>query len=512
MNANHLTPSATCVAIAPLLPVLDEPETDPRAVAEARAHIQDCAYCQAQLGQYATLTSALQARFSETLSQRRTEEIMRTIAQRDQTIQNATHPQSTPSSRHPPFISGIVAVAAVVLLAVFAQLIFSNRQGGVGGNHTPVVSLPNTQGYFTDISMVSPTEGWATGYFTKTAMGSVPANTVVLYHYHNAAWSPVMVPVPFALNNGYFTGKISMDSPTDGWVVGSNDRADNYVLHYANGAWHPITSPAFGNSILRVQALSPTSVWVATLSPLLYHFDGVQWTSQDLSGALGLTRTTQLLGFQMISNDEGWAVVTGGIGKFFGSIFLHYSHGSWIRPVENDIIPNVGIGALTMTSATEGWALGSEIVPDATGNTSRVPFKQHIYHYQQGQWSEGKLPLSQLNNVVLDAIGIAAADDVWVTGQDNSTIYGQTTAGYHSNSVLLHLVGGQWQRVTAPTSGTSNDGIAAFGFGGANDGWAVGYSANIPNSLVITTTDVLNHAIPLLWHWQNGVWSVYQQP
>ena len=510
MNTNHLTPSATCVAIAPLLPVLDEPESDPRAVAEARTHIQDCAYCQAHLAQYATLTSALQARFTgTTLPQRRTEDIMRTIAQRDQTIHNAANPQPTPASRRPPFISGMVAVAAVVLLAIFAQLVFSNRQGGgAAGNH-PLVSLPNTQGYFTDVSMVSPTEGWATGIFTKTPLGTVSPNDIVLYHYLNGAWAPVLVPVPFALNNGYFTGGISMDSATDGWVAGNNGRDNSYVLHYANGAWHPITNPTFGNGILRVQALSATSIWVATLSSMLYHFDGLHWTTIDLSHALGSYQITQITGFQMVSNTEGWAVAGGSKGSSYGTFFLHFLQGTWV--VQGAMDPNIAIGALTMASATEGWALGFQSVPDPTGNTYRVPLKMHVYHFQNGQWSEGTLPLSQLNNVVLDAIGIASPSDVWITGQDNSTIYGQTTSGYHSNSVLLHLVGGQWQRITAPASGTSNDGIAAFSFTGANDGWAVGFSANIATTTVVTTTDVLHRAIPLLWHLQNGVWSVYQQ-
>jgi hypothetical protein len=39
----------------------------------------------------------------------------------------------------------------------------------------------------------------------------------------------------------------------------------------------------------------------------------------------------------------------------------------------------------------------------------------------------------------------------------------------------------------------------------------VGYKTNIPPGDVVTTTDVLARAVPLLLHYQNGAWTVYQQ-
>lgn len=518
MNANHLTPSATCLTIAPLLPMLDEPESDPLAVSAARAHLVTCAYCQQHLAQYATLHQALQARFTgPMLPQRRTEEIMRNLAQRDQTINNQHSNQPKAPTRRPAFISGAVAVATLVILALLAQVLFSShRNSGVGSNGPLLTSLPNTSGYFTGISMISPTEGWATGNITKTVMGKVPVNTVVLFHYAHGMWSPVLVPVSFQLGNGYFTGDISMDSATDGWAVGSNDRVGSYVLHYANGAWQSIAIPpaianTLGGSVLvRVQAIGAQSVWIGTQTRTIFHFDGTNWSSVDLA-SLGLTQAGQLLGFQMVSDSEGWATVTAGTGSFFGSVFLHFHQGSWIRPVESDIIPKVAIGGITMLSVSEGWALGSENVPDANGNTYRVPFKQHSYHFHNGAWESVAVPLTQHDNIELNAVGIASASDAWSVGADNSTIYGQTTSGYHSHSALLHWDGARWQRVTAPASGATNDGIMALSFGRANTGWAVGFSANIPSSNVVTTTDVLNRAVPLLWQYQNGAWSVYQQ-
>ena len=53
MNSNHRNappaPTARCRAIAALLPLLDAPDTDAASTVEARAHLDGCAYCQANL-------------------------------------------------------------------------------------------------------------------------------------------------------------------------------------------------------------------------------------------------------------------------------------------------------------------------------------------------------------------------------------------------------------------------------------------------------------------------------
>src|ERR1051326_9587668 len=60
--SNHQTPqhspTARCKTYAALLPLLDESDTDPTALAEAQAHLATCAYCQQQRAAYRQLEVA----------------------------------------------------------------------------------------------------------------------------------------------------------------------------------------------------------------------------------------------------------------------------------------------------------------------------------------------------------------------------------------------------------------------------------------------------------------------
>ena len=64
------------------------------------------------------------------------------------------------------------AVAVVAVLLGMAALLFGGRLGfGVGSSGPPRPSFAGTQGLLADVSMVSPTEGWALAQVTKTPDG-----------------------------------------------------------------------------------------------------------------------------------------------------------------------------------------------------------------------------------------------------------------------------------------------------------------------------------------------------
>lgn len=428
-----------------------------------------------------------------------------------------------PPSRARSVFSSIAAVLVVVLLIVFAQVLFHAGIPGAGnGPHGPlIVSLPGTHGWFADVSMVSPTDGWAIGFVSKTPKGNAPAQTVALYHYNGTTWTPTFVPVGIpTTGNVNMMGAISMDSATDGWAAGSNDRQGNFVLHYTGGAWHRVPTP-FNNDIWHIQALGPTSVWVATVystnqSDVLYHFDGTTWQLQDLASAIGSAgNITFVYGLQMVNTSEGWAQVVVNGGNNGGMAFLHYQQGQW--SLAGSVYDNVTPAGLAMDSATDGWAIAFETAP-INGNTYHVPYKQLIYHYTNGQWQPANVPLSQSDDVMLGGtatnlygaahpIALPSASDGWMAGFTHSTWTGQTIASISQNIALLHLVNGQWQRVAPPTDNATNDGINGFAFPSPTDGWAVGYEAGgtLPSPV---DPDSLQ---PLLLHYQNGAWSVYQQ-
>jgi hypothetical protein len=103
-----------------------------------------------------------------------------------------------------------------------------------------------------NVSMASATEGWAMGLRS-------------MLHYHEGTWISVAYPVlpsgspsPVPVMNS-----VAMLSPTDGWAVGSPNGYtlgvgnNGVVLHYLNGSWLPVSSPATPGGLLSVAMITP---------------------------------------------------------------------------------------------------------------------------------------------------------------------------------------------------------------------------------------------------------------
>ncbi len=89
-----------------------------------------------------------------------------------------------------------------------------------------------------DISMVSPTEGWAVGTTGPSSYG-------VVMHYTNSTWSRVAVPT-----GTYELNAVSMISPTEGWAAGyeascwSGSCDQGLLMHYtASAGWQKVALP-----------------------------------------------------------------------------------------------------------------------------------------------------------------------------------------------------------------------------------------------------------------------------
>ncbi|HEX5546616.1 MAG TPA: hypothetical protein VFX24_04345, partial [Ktedonobacterales bacterium] len=190
MTMNHRTPASaiTCAQMELLLPLLDDGENDP-AYAAAWDHLRTCASCQRERARYAALDQAVRERFGvSSIRPYATEDIMRHITERPEGT--GTYTPLSSGSRRPyqfsrPWLSGLGAVAVVVVLLGMAALLFGGRLGLGVGSHggPPRPSFPGTQGIIADVSMVSPTEGWALAQVTKTPDGKPTPNTVTFYHY-----------------------------------------------------------------------------------------------------------------------------------------------------------------------------------------------------------------------------------------------------------------------------------------------------------------------------------------
>jgi hypothetical protein len=521
MNTPELTPTATCLRLAPLLARGDDPEVDASAAAELRRHLHDCRYCRAHQGQYADLDAALRRHFGlASVLRHSTEELMQHIDERASEPRKELARPAPPPHRPAPkrtLLSSLAAVAAVLLLIAFATFVFSSRLGTSLGAHSgpPQYSFPGTRGLFASVSMVSPNEGWALAQVTRTAQNDTrPLDEVTFYHYQNGAWTPVTVTTSKDFSDGGvsgFNGTISMDSAADGWAVAHNFNRFSAVLHYSHGTWSEV--PA--SDIATLQALSPRSVWAIAgeqdggRSNTLVHYDGTAWTPQTIGGVPGGS-TVDVRSLSMLSESDGWALISLGASRF---ALARYDGASWrIQTVFSDG-ETADFSSITAASPTEAWILGQKIVADAGGNTAHMPLKQVLYHYNYAHdaMSQIALPIASQGYTTLYRVVMVAPNDGWIIGAEQAVAPGTTTSGYEQHTTMFHYTSGQWERVGIPSNGAAVAQITDLSFTADGHAWACGYVSDIPASQVVQDTDILAQASPLLWSYQNGAWAMYLQ-
>ena len=536
MTMNHRTPASaiTCAQMESLLPLLDDGENDP-AYAAALEHLHTCARCQRERARYAALDEAVRERFGfSSVRPHATEVIMRHITERSEQADNTnTTAQNAPLSNDPrrprhisrPWLSGLGAVAVVVLLLGMAALLFGGRLGlGVGSRGGPPrPSFPGTHGLFADVSMVLPTEGWALAQVTKTADGKSTPNTVTFYHYQNGLWTPETVTLSASAATtlqtggvGGFNGTISMDSATDGWAVASNFNRDSVLFHFVDGKWQEVRQGPPSPNLAGIQAISAHSVWVfndpySSESSAIFHFDGTSWTQQTINA--NLSAHARILSLKMASDSQGWAVVSasGDFGNPDYTVIQYAGDDTWtVHSVIN--AGNLGeISGLAMVSPTDGWAFGSRAIDGPSNVTAGKPVPQMLYHYSNGKWRSVPLQFTSGGAfITLQAIVMRSAHDGWIIAQEQNMQPGVTASGIEKHTILLHYDGSTWTEAQTPDAGGDASTITGMAFAG-DSGWACGFVASLPGGQTIQDSDVPSYGSPMLWSYQNGGWVLYQQ-
>ena len=182
----------------------------------------------------------------------------------------------------------------------------------------------------------------------------------------------------------------------------------------------------------------------------------------------------------MVSPDEGWAV-----GAIMGdpktpqygseySLILHYTRCAW-TPL-GAIFPGVGLSSVSMSSAHDGWALGS--------TTLGEPF---ALRYTNGSW----LPVSPLPGAdalrgraySYSSVRMLSANEGWIIFNRAKDSSGFLTTG------LLHLSNNHWSVVDMPFP------VAEVVLPVAPDeAWVAGSASTSQEELV-------------LYHYQAGTWT-----
>jgi hypothetical protein len=566
MNANHHTrthvPGSECAALAAALPLLDDEGLDARDAARAREHVATCAYCQDQAAAYKRLDAAMRRHFGPaavpplftedivwSITGIPEEEIVQHLPERSALVDApaptlppeppAPPPLAMDHSRHGPrrFVSWMASVAAVLTIALLAQLLFAShghRPQPLGkAAATPVVHPPETE--LTSVAIVSPTEGWAVG---ERSVGT--GNVAVIYHYTGGLWAPVSVPWKVSLQS------VSAVSPSDVWAVGSpsgsNPGGDPVmILHYNGSSWAPVSIPPSTGMLQSIDMVSANEGWAvssgaglgnggpyAPNDSAILHYQAGTWTPQPVPPIPGFSApyTVDLYGVSMLSVSEGWAVgeaqsviqsgdsATSGASAPTG-VILQYTGGQW--KVQRVIASKV-LRSVSMVTPTEGWAVGETDTffhnpYDPNPNDSLVESAAHLLlHYTGGQWHEVAKPVGNpvYQSGTLGHIVMVSAAEGWAVG-DYPGSYDTQPDSADNTIILLHYSGGRWTQVRQPVIlhryFAYVNGIAMVS---ASEGWAVGSAIWPPeDGLPLSSGGFEPKITPLILHYLNGTWSVY---
>ena len=499
---------ADCARYASLLPRAAQAMLDERLLAKVRAHVASCAHCQREIAVYERLDDALRRVLNAKAKDRplfsRDEIVGMRARAEGEAAAGGAPVGSGRSPRHAKsgLFIGIPAIAAVLLLALFAGFVF-HVGGGRGGivSNPKHAALPSNIDLYS-ISMVSATEGWAVGAtipdpnYSPVQNGTPKPNyrDPVLAHYHDGMWSMVALPAPMPTLSSHGLSivlySVSMVSADEGWAVGGSvlpqgrgwvvdGMTIGMLLHYARGTW---TLAAGGTSdtpvFTQVRMRSATDGW-AFAGATIYHYDGSAW--RQVKDAALNHMSIDTLAF---TPDGGvWAEGVNygfsggsGIDGADPSVFLHFDGSRWMRVASP--LPRARIASIAMMSASEGWAVGVLPPPtkgDGSGEAT-VPYEALILHYHDGRWEEqarypGLMEASGTAFYTFNRIAAMADGQGWAIGSDG---------------LLAHYAHGSWERLPRVASATLYD----VAFVSASEGWAVGERGTV-------------------LHYANGVWKVY---
>jgi hypothetical protein len=540
MNSNHRTPlpaaTARCRAIAALLPLLDAPDTDAAAAAEARAHLDGCAYCQAQRAAYRQLEAAARRYLGPPAIPRyRTEDLMSDILREASAAPAAEHiPLSltpTPAPAMPPvlrgspgrprhFLSGLASLAAVLVIIIISVVLFTGHAPHTGS--TSGLSWTATQPQLSDIAMVSPTEGWAIGGTTTCYVSDANLEThysnadcshvdALLMHYQQGVWSQVTLSIPGQLES------ISMDSATDGWAVGVTvtKGIESILLHYDGQSWQKVPN-SLNMDLMRVQMLSADDGWAIGdggdgPGTSLLHYDGQSWTVQPWPAIPGIESKfgINITDLEMLSPTEGWAA-----GCFYPfdadgtkqeALILHYTGGQWMV---SGTFEHGCLDSITILSPTDGWAVGLQTMPTQVLDANGTP-------------QVGSTPVSPID--AQKPLALHYTDGVWqpvdvsfgnVQGGARQVFMPSATNGWMVSSgeaALLHYQGRTWQSVHLPSVKNMVLYLNHLDMTSAAEGWAVGLQEATRGCMVAPPPDggVEVCSTPLLLHYQHNAWTIY---
>lgn len=330
------------------------------------------------------------------------------------------------------FLFGVTAISPTDIWAVGYYGASTRGQtltlhwNGTEWTHVPSPSPGTETDVLLDVSAISPNNIWAVGY-SHDYGGSW---LTLIEHWNGTQWSIVSSPNPRPVEN-YLRG-VSVVSPNDVWAVGywvANVGGYGYnrtlIEHWDGTQWSVVPSPNVGtnnNRLDDVVALSENDVWAVgsyTLGAggltLIEHWDGSQWSVVPSPNPTGAQNSWFNAVSASASNDV-WAVgfyQAAGPGTGEGLV-EHWDGTQW------SIIPTMSAGPgsthffdVASISPTDVWAVGYY----CCGANGLITLTEH---WDGTAWTIIPSPNRSMNNNYLQAVSALSSNDVWAAGYDDS--------------------------------------------------------------------------------------------
>ncbi len=338
-----------------------------------------------------------------------------------------------------------------------------------------VVPSPNSgpdENELRHLAVVEENDIWAVGHYIATG----GLYQTLTEHWDGATWS--VVPSPNRPGVGNHLYGVAARATDDVWAVGATDPIGatsqrTLIEHWDGQNWTMVPSPspsADGVNILSaVTMLTANDGWAVGVYDLVnltgrqaltLHWDGVAWT-QVPTPLISVDGGNEFYGVSALAANDVWAVGTDTSYYRYHTLIEHWDGTAWTRvsspnltaaPEDQPLAADSYLRSVTMITATDGWAVGSN-------DQGRYTL---ILHWDGMNWR-----IVQPYNLHghLEDVVARGPNDVWAVGQGRDL---------NAGVLVLHWDGLAWQSTPAPNPSAEDNiayGMAATGGG---DLWLVG--------------------------------------
>ena len=234
-----------------------------------------------------------------------------------------------------------------------------------------------------------------------------------------------------------------------------------------------MTSPRDGWAVGWIEIITPQDS-VVVKGAVLLHLQNCHWQRVDATSI----PAAELVSVSMSSATDGWAVGSTADNKL---LVLHYAGGDW-QQVQ---LPGITYGfvdgfgtVVRMVSSTEGWMLIDGGKTHTDPYTSKYAYT--LLHFRGSAWVPVPLTFDPAGALIFTDIAATTPDDCWIVGYSTGNVSGSDDFG------VAHYHDGAWTTWTDSQLGISYPIFYSITMASPADVWISGdYGENGSTSLLL---------------------------